>query len=157
MDRKKKPTVKEMISALPDYRLPYSFDKNVLAALGAEPEPAFLRYCKTSGGEALIAATVLWLATVAFLAAAFLSGHALDILRLLTEPGALLTGLRLYALKAWFLAQHIPAFSGMMMEALRAVFSGRNILPDLAAATVLTGLAVSVISKTAYNAKIGEI
>ncbi|MCX5785204.1 MAG: hypothetical protein NTX59_05910 [Elusimicrobia bacterium] len=143
--------LKEALASLPSYSPSARFNSNVMKALGLEVRPAFnwaLAFEKTI---AVIAAC--WLAVTCFLLIRLLFAHAADIFLLCLKPQALLSMLKFYALKSWLAGSQIMSALSKAVGII-SFFAGKvNILPHLAASSILAAIAITAVSKPSASIK----
>lgn len=148
----------KLIASLPYYTLPKDFNRRVLAGLGIAaqpvlsevegpaPSPFWLLWAERTAG----AIAACWLGAAVFAAALLAAAHYQDILPLLAEPGALLSALKLYALKAGFFAMDMLRFLSIGKAVLADRAGGPYLLPRLALSTLLSVAVIIALSRQAY-------
>lgn len=138
--------IAKLFASLPYYTPSADFNRRVLAGLGvapqaAQPRPWLLWAERTAGAIA-----ACWLGAAVFAAIFLMAAHYRDILPLLAEPRALLSALKLYALKAGFFAMNTLRFLSIGGAVLADRAGGLYLLPRLALSTLLSAAMIFALS-----------
>lgn len=135
-----------LFASLPYYTPPEDFNSRVLAGLRAAPRAIPARPWLLWAERAAGAIAACWLGAAVFAAIFLLAAHYEDILPFLAEPRALLSALKLYALRAGFFALDMLRYLSIGKAVLADRAGGLYLLPRLALSTLLSAAVIFALS-----------